>query len=447
MKATETEGKPSQTEQSGADLNVMPIEHSDTFENARIPPAIRPSLTLLPPIALQQIEMAPTYDSDRYRRDSLPISLLSPTETRSVTEVEFEPDEIIHGVVVVPQSTRKKKVYIEWMLCLITTIVIFVVIANLLKPRPREDVFGVLNQPSPSPTASLEPSWSYEDYLKDLFVSISSKEVLDDPNSRQRLCTKIIAKNLPVLIENNLENFNDTEKLIERYAICVLMISSRDDMESFKGTVMNHIFGNFCDIFICNDKGQVSVFQIINQHYKRRGTIATEIGALQGLTDIILLNNEMDGTIPTEIAKLEHLQRLELRNNEFNGTIPTEIGQLQNLEIMLLGSNQLEKQIPSQIQNMTALAYMDFSQNLLTGTIPTGIGEMKSIKGFCLVGNNFSGSLEHLCDHKFGNKTSFSKEFKVTVSTTHLYTADGGVMVDCVENNPVLECSCCQCHP
>jgi len=107
------------------------------------------------------------------------------------------------------------------------------------------------------------------------------------------------------------------------------------------------ICGQSC--VVCDD-GKVTS---LGQYNVFAGSLATEIGLLTSLTQIIIYSYgtfQLQGTLPTEIGFLSSLEYLYLSNNMFVGTIPTELGMLSSLTTLYLSANQLSGTIPTQLR-------------------------------------------------------------------------------------------------
>ena len=134
---------------------------------------------------------------------------------------------------------------------------------------------------------------------------------------------------------------------------------------------------------------------------------------------------------------------LDLRENSITGTIPTEIGKSSNLNYIYFESNSLQQNIPSELGNLNRLIYMNVSDNLLTGFIPIELDNIRSLEGLTLNQNSFTGSLEHFCDNNLTTGTYTNETHHYFQSYT--YSVTSGILIDCVDNRPIIECSCCIC--
>lgn len=107
------------------------------------------------------------------------------------------------------------------------------------------------------------------------------------------------------------------------------------------------------------------------------GFLPTEIGDLQRLQVLKLLNNNIGGTIPTELGQLTELTHIELGSNQFVGTIPTELGILVHLRHLMLQNNRLNGTIPDELCGLNRMMSFDISNNVgMQGEIPSCFGNL-----------------------------------------------------------------------
>jgi Leucine-rich repeat (LRR) protein len=149
------------------------------------------------------------------------------------------------------------------------------------------------------------------------------------------------------------------------------------------------------------------------------GTLISELGLLDSLTDLILSENPLlTGAIPREIGNLAKLKILRVRHNGLFGTLPSELSRLTNLlefsfafntiihgeplpiwnlsNLMVLEASScgIMGSIPSsQLALMTGLTKLDLDQNMLTNTIPSAIGKLTNLVYLYLGDNHLRGVL------------------------------------------------------
>jgi len=280
--------------------------------------------------------------------------------------------------------------------------------------------------------------------VKEILVSVSDTEKLEDKSSVQHFSWMTINN---VLDEsgNSNELLQNPQIVLQMY-LAILIPLSTSTLHSLPST---NIILDYCAQRTCDDKGQISTMAKVSGERTSRGggIIATEIGYMRGLTDLVFQKNSIVGTIPTEIGSLENLQMLDFSNNMLSGTIPSEIGNLKNLEWLFLGNNLLEGTIPTELGNLKHLKFLDISSNSLRGTIPLNMSKIESLIGLSLQDNNFSSGIHTFCSRNF---TSDSFEHVVVYTgivqdVTIKYDIDSGVTADCVDGFPRFDCDCCIC--
>lgn len=365
-------------------------------------------------------------------------------------------DIIIDGEVVSSlEKTSKKRQYTVYASLIILTLLTVGLGTTFIPINSKKiDVDSVsFNSIHPTTVQSISPAPTtlYKGFLREMFLPISGESLLDDESSVQHLVLNYWASNFPKFLEATGIQLNDTFEITQHYIVIVTQLSMAGDLSVFEDTLVNplnyFIALRTCQMIPCNDKGEVTVFGIANQGITSNGlgTIAREISELKSLTDIVLVGNKMWKTIPSEIGRLKHLRNLDIHDNLFTGTIPTEIGHLNNLEILDMNTNFFNGTIPTELGNLSKLFYMDVSQNSLEDSVPVELGNLMNLEGFQVWGNAVKGSVEFLCDK---NMTPGSFSFdEININTIHSYTysGDSGIIVDCVEGIPILECSCCIC--
>ena len=304
------------------------------------------------------------------------------------------------------------------------------------------------SSPYASPSTSAAPTTHYVDLLKEIFLPISGKASLEDPDSIQNFVFHKIAASMPTLVSESIVDVNNKNQIIQRYVQTVVQLSLLDDPAPVQEHILDNgvLFGPKCDRYICNEDDEITVVDIRNQWptSRGRGTIAKEIGYLPKLTHILLSRNALRGTIPSEIGLLQNLVTLDIRGNNLTGTIPTELGLCKKIEFIFFYSNFLQGNIPSDVGKLKNLKYMDVSKNLLTGSIPERLTNCENLRGLALNNNKFRGNAQSLCDKNFTNEILVNEVvFKNRMK--YSYTIKTSLIVDCVYKKPIVACSCCIC--
>lgn len=129
-----------------------------------------------------------------------------------------------------------------------------------------------------------------------------------------------------------------------------------------------------------------------------------------GITDIVLMDNNLNGSLPRTLWKLRYLENLTLNSNKnlggkledfiygnmsklkkidlsfcgFEGAIPEEITLLTNLEELRLcsqrGAKKLNGSIPEGIANLNKLRFLGLGENNLTAPSPRFIGALTNLE-------------------------------------------------------------------
>nr|XP_027082611.1 receptor kinase-like protein Xa21 [Coffea arabica] len=200
---------------------------------------------------------------------------------------------------------------------------------------------------------------------------------------------------------------------------------SKNSMSSSKGVIDGKRFHLlFCDFSFPD--------------FTFRGHIPKEIGNVEKLTYLSLMNNNFTGVIPREIGKLhglkvlmlgcnnltalygnnltsdptsmelsfitsltkcKNLVYLDLGRNPLKGLLPASVGNLSaSLEMLILHSCEIKGTIPSQTSNLTNLLLLDLQSNHLTGGIPTAFKNLQNLQGLAVGDNNLNGTLDSLCN-------------------------------------------------
>ena len=124
---------------------------------------------------------------------------------------------------------------------------------------------------------------------------------------------------------------------------------------------------------------------------KLTGPIPYELANLSQLTHIFLGDNRLSGPIPSELGRMTKLQGLELYGNRLTGTIPSELAGLTNLQALHIDTNQLTGVIPRELGRLTNLKWLTLHDNQLTGEIPAELGRLTHLEQLWLAGNQFAG--------------------------------------------------------
>ncbi|KAG6655531.1 hypothetical protein CIPAW_05G223200 [Carya illinoinensis] len=121
------------------------------------------------------------------------------------------------------------------------------------------------------------------------------------------------------------------------------------------------------------------------------GAIPREIGNLQKLQTLSLIQNNLEGPIPLEIFNISTIQIISMPMNRLSGHLPSNIGIfLPNLQRLYLGQNQLSGPIPSSITNASQLTELYLTKNSFSGLIPKSLGNLRLLRVLNLPFNNLT---------------------------------------------------------
>lgn len=129
-----------------------------------------------------------------------------------------------------------------------------------------------------------------------------------------------------------------------------------------------------------------------------RGTIPSELIALENLVTLDVGKNDLEGTIPMSLTKYRYLEEFYLEENNMSGTVPTELGKMTLLKDLYIGTNRFSGTIPSQLNKLKNLRGLGLDECFFTGTIPY-LWDLKNLLILYLDSNELTG---HLSD-RIGN--------------------------------------------
>jgi len=334
---------------------------------------------------------------------------------------------------------------------LLTTVIVIVVVVVVTMRSSKTEPQNTSSEPSLAPSISSSPTtvFNYDEYAKGIALQVSSEEDLNDPSTMQHKTWKLLAKQLPLLVEMTVLELNDTKRIAQRYTVGLVggstssFVISKPDILFFKTEFMDEC--NF-PFFTCNDDLELIGLYLVDQKTSTMGggIVASEIGTFPSLRQITLRRSALKGTIPSEIGNLKTLCILDLSDNAFTGTIPTQIGKLQNIELIDLSRNLLEKEIPKKMANLEMLRYLNVAENELAGSIPMELSSLNKLEGLVLYNNYLTGTLGGSC----GDADLEGREDRIEVlgeSELFSYDYEAGFVVGCESRKGGIRCDCCSC--
>ncbi|CAI9093286.1 OLC1v1028753C1 [Oldenlandia corymbosa var. corymbosa] len=99
---------------------------------------------------------------------------------------------------------------------------------------------------------------------------------------------------------------------------------------------------------VCSDTIPPRITKIVLSGKNVHGEIPTELGNMEGLTELWLDGNFLTGPIP-DMSNLVNLKILHLENNKLTGPLPPYIGSLPNLKEIYVQRNSLRGEIPPEL--------------------------------------------------------------------------------------------------
>jgi len=174
-------------------------------------------------------------------------------------------------------------------------------------------------------------------------------------------------------------NGNSDYLWLERYTLALFYEKTKGDSweEIPRKSWLSHKHvcnwhGIVCpEIFFCMGARFVTGMSL--ETFNLQGTIPSEIGSLNDLTDVDFSCNQLEGFIPSQIFNLNSLERLDLGGNDLSGSIPSEVGNCRSLRSFNVGYNQLTGTIPLEIVNLSDTIGIGTRSgyNKLAGSIPS----------------------------------------------------------------------------
>lgn len=209
------------------------------------------------------------------------------------------------------------------------------------------------------------------------------------------------------LFNNQSTNFPITVKVVKSFIFCLFLLNCStsaqinvgdslalvDFYNSTKGKTWkknsNWLKGRVSEWFgVWVTGNRVTQLNLINNQVD--GPLPPSMGNLTALTGLYLSNNSLHGTIPSSIGGLQNLNFIYLSTNKLNGNIPEEIGNISTLKALHLDHNNLTGEMPESLRRLPILTELVLSHNQLTGSIPASLGDLR-VEKLDLSHNQLSG--------------------------------------------------------
>ncbi|MDD5950692.1 MAG: BACON domain-containing carbohydrate-binding protein [Bacteroidales bacterium] len=156
--------------------------------------------------------------------------------------------------------------------------------------------------------------------------------------------------------------------------------------------------------------------------------IPDDIANLDELVKLSFNKNSVAGEIPAAIYKLGKLEKLDLSNCKLSGSLSAELGNLEMLtEINLLNNSNLGGGIPAEIGKLKKLFRVNLSSTSISGAIPAELTGCESLQEFMVFNAKLSGELPDIWDQ-------FKNNFKILMIygneglTGHLPSSLGNIV-------------------
>ena len=205
-------------------------------------------------------------------------------------------------------------------------------------------------------------------------AGISSQNDLTNSKSPQYHALKWLA--------NVDKSSADDDFVLQRYALAVLYYTTADSLDHDKPEGCWHNQVNWL-----TNKGFCS------WHGVECGMKNSAFDGNDHVTSLVLPENQLRGTLPSELVALEKLVMLDLTGNLLTSTLPTQLPIMAQLNFLHLGKNKLHGTIPGNYGQFASLREMDLGHNELEGSIPLGLYAMKGLRKLGLEYNKFEGPI------------------------------------------------------
>lgn len=125
------------------------------------------------------------------------------------------------------------------------------------------------------------------------------------------------------------------------------------------------------------------------------GVLPSEVGNMESLRELVLDNQNVTGTIPPQIANMASLEVLRLDMNYIDGPLPPAFPS--SLIELRAEENYITGTLSPALGNLVALEDFRVYKNAMNGPVPTELAQLSNLQILYLDGNNFEGSLDHMC--------------------------------------------------
>ncbi|KAF8034301.1 LOW QUALITY PROTEIN: hypothetical protein BT93_C0560 [Corymbia citriodora subsp. variegata] len=178
----------------------------------------------------------------------------------------------------------------------------------------------------------------------------------------------------------------------------------------------------------CQD-GSITELNLVNLNINY--SIPPFICDLENLTKLDLSYNNIPGEFPTVLYNCSKLVYLDLSQNYFEGPIPSDIDRMADLQVLILSATSFSFDIPASIARLQRLRILHLNQSEYNGTYPEEIFGLSNLEELSLAYNPLFAPSQLL-----QNFTSLKKLRFFSMPQTNLF---GGIP-ETVSDMEALEC-------
>ena len=304
---------------------------------------------------------------------------------------------------------------------------------------------ATINEEIDSNKCNMSPS-QHEEALRQLILTITPQEVLDDITSPQAKALQWLVYDDaidPPLCPPTIDSDDDDDDngatsatLLERYIMTAFYHATNGDNWRECSAPINNVDNNNntlsttsitkkCTRTITAQSSEVLSFVIEQafadtqpQHGRKIGTNSwltstptCDWGGLgcsyttttsdsnnsnhhyYAIDQIEFEDNNLSGTLLPELSALSQLKFLILEKGHLSGSIPSSYGSLSNLRVLDMDYNKLTGTLPNELYNLVELRELDLNDNRFSGTLSARIGRLSELVYLQVDNNEFGGSV------------------------------------------------------
>ncbi|KAL3744878.1 hypothetical protein ACJRO7_014051 [Eucalyptus globulus] len=124
--------------------------------------------------------------------------------------------------------------------------------------------------------------------------------------------------------------------------------------------------------------GSITELNLVNLNINY--SIPPFICDLKNLTKLNVSSNKIPGDFPTVLYNCSKLVYLDLSQNYFEGPIPSDIDRMANLQVLILAANSFSFDVPASISRLRRLRILHLYQSEYNGTYPQEIFSLSDLE-------------------------------------------------------------------